>query len=39
MPLSSLPMKSFLSYLVASDFTEKELQHICTALKVFQNTV
>ena len=38
-PLSSLPMKSFLSYVIACAFTEKELHHIRTALKVFQNTV
>ena len=37
--LSSLPMKSFLSYVVACDFTEKELHHFRMALKVFQNTV
>ena len=39
MLLSCLPMKSFLSYFAASDFTEKDLQHIRTALKVLQNTV
>ena len=39
MPLSSLPMKSFLSYVAACDFTENKLHHICAALKVFQNTV
>ena len=37
--LSSLPMKSFLSYAVACDFNEKELPHFRIALKVFQNTV
>ena len=37
--LSSVPMKSFLSYVVACDFTEKELHHFRAALKVFQNTV
>ena len=31
-------MKSFLSYVVACDFTEKELHHYRTALKVLQNT-
>ena len=38
-PLSSLSMVSFLSYVVAFDFTEKELHHFSTALKVFYNTV
>ena len=38
-PLSSLPMTSFLSYVVACNFTEKELHHFRTAVKVCQNTV
>ena len=32
-------MKSFLGYVVACDFTEKELHHFRTALKFFQNTL
>ena len=32
-------MKILFSYVVACDFTEKELRHIFTALAGFQNTV
>ena len=36
MPLSSLPMKSFLSYAAACKLTEKELHHFRTAPQVFR---
>ena len=36
MPLSSLPMKSFLSYVAACDFTENKLHHFLRLLKFFR---